>query len=74
MNRSHRSHATPRDPRDPQRQAAAQMTTEFVVTLRALPGVDPLTSLRAGLRVLLRRFGLRATKIATQTQPEEAEP
>jgi hypothetical protein len=37
--------------------------TDFTVTLRPQPKVDPVRALRAALKVLLRRFGLRAIKI-----------
>jgi hypothetical protein len=34
-----------------------------VLTLRPLPGVDGTRALRAALKILLRRFGLKAVKI-----------
>ena len=36
----------------------------FVITLRPLPGVDPVRALRAALKLLLRRFGLRCVSIS----------
>jgi hypothetical protein len=35
----------------------------FVIRLRAGPKVDPIKALRAALKVLLRRFGLRAISV-----------
>jgi hypothetical protein len=35
----------------------------FVLRLTPLPGVDAVKALRAALKVLLRRFGLRALSI-----------
>jgi hypothetical protein len=37
----------------------------FVVSLRPEPGVDGLRALRAALRTLLRRHGLRCVRITT---------
>jgi hypothetical protein len=37
--------------------------TDFTVTLRPQPNVDAVKVLRGGLKVLLRRFGLRAIRI-----------
>lgn len=38
----------------------------FVLRLRAAPGVDPVRALRAALKVLLRRFGLKAIEVAEE--------
>jgi hypothetical protein len=35
----------------------------FVLRLVPLPGTDPIKALRAVLKVLLRRFGLRALSV-----------
>jgi hypothetical protein len=35
----------------------------FVVRLQPKPGIDPARALRAALKVLLRRFGLRAIEV-----------
>jgi hypothetical protein len=35
----------------------------FVLVIRAEPGVDPMLSLRALLKVMLRGFGLRCLKV-----------
>jgi hypothetical protein len=46
----------------------------FLVRLRALPGVDAVRALRAALKVLLRRFGLKCLSIEVETASlEEAE-
>jgi hypothetical protein len=37
--------------------------TDFTVTLRPQPNVDAVRALRAALKFLLRRFGLKAVKI-----------
>jgi hypothetical protein len=39
----------------------------FLVRLRALPGVDAVQSLRAALKVLLRRFGLQCVSVEEET-------
>jgi hypothetical protein len=36
----------------------------YLLKLRAEPNVDPIRSLRAALKVLLRRFGLRAVSVS----------
>jgi hypothetical protein len=50
-------------------------TTEYTLTLRPLPDVDGIKALRAALKVLLRRYGLRAVKIspsdADDTSPSD---
>jgi hypothetical protein len=38
----------------------------YVVSLRAKPGVDPIRALRGALKVLGRRFGLRAVKVEVE--------
>lgn len=46
----------------------------FVVKLRALPSVtDPIKALRSALKVLLRRFGLRAVDVSETRSVEEKE-
>jgi hypothetical protein len=45
-----------------------QSTPVFVLRLRVGPKVDPIRALRAALKVLGRRFGLRA--ISVQAEPE----
>jgi hypothetical protein len=37
--------------------------TDFTVTLRPAPDVDAVKALRAALKVLLRRYSLRAIRI-----------
>jgi hypothetical protein len=37
----------------------------YVVRLKPRPGVDGIRALRAGLKVLGRRFGLQALKVET---------
>jgi hypothetical protein len=46
-----------------QRRRCAKARTTYLVRLRAEPGTDPIRALRAGLKVLLRRFGLRAVGV-----------
>jgi hypothetical protein len=41
--------------------------TVFTIRLRAEPNVDPIRALRFALKVLLRRFGLRAISITDDT-------
>ncbi len=41
----------------------------FIVTLRAEKGIDPARALKAALKTLLRKFGLRAISVTS----EEAE-
>jgi hypothetical protein len=41
--------------------------TAFIIVLRPEPGVDGTRALRAALKSLLRSFGLRAVRIATET-------
>jgi hypothetical protein len=38
----------------------------FVLRLTALPNVDPIKALRAVLKVMLRRFGLRCTSVSVE--------
>jgi hypothetical protein len=35
----------------------------YIVRLRPLPGIDAVRALRAALKVLLRRFGLKAIEV-----------
>jgi hypothetical protein len=44
----------------------------FVVKLYALPGTDGVRALKAALKLLLRKFGLRA--ISVQQVEEDAKP
>jgi hypothetical protein len=45
----------------------------FTIKLRPLPSVtDPIKALRAALKVLLRRFGLRAVEVS-ETQSTDKE-
>ncbi len=39
------------------------MREQYVVVLEAMPDVDGIRALRFALKVLLRRFGLKAIKI-----------
>jgi hypothetical protein len=39
----------------------------FVLRLRPEPGIDPVRALRAALKVLLRRFGLKAIEVEART-------
>jgi hypothetical protein len=51
------------------------MNSIFLVRLRALPGVDGVRALRAALKVLLRRFGLRCLSIDVEREADnQAEP
>lgn len=44
----------------------------FTIKLRPLPSVsDPIKALRSALKVLLRRFGLRAVEVSEVTQSKE---
>jgi hypothetical protein len=44
----------------------------FTIRLRPLPSVaDPIKALRSALKVLLRRFGLRAIEVSETTDKEE---
>jgi hypothetical protein len=53
-------------------RAATERPT-FVVRLRAEPGVDDATrTLRQALKVLLRRFGLRAVAVHEDTDRDAA--
>jgi hypothetical protein len=40
----------------------------YVIRLKPRPGVDGVKALRAALKVLGRRFGLRAVKIETEDE------
>jgi len=49
-------------------KGAARLTMSvFLVRLRALPGVDGVQALRAALKVLLRRFGLKCLSVEVET-------
>jgi hypothetical protein len=39
----------------------------FVIRLRALPGVDGVRALKAALKTLLRRYGLRCLSVEVET-------
>jgi hypothetical protein len=39
----------------------------FIVKLRALPGVDAVRALRAALKTLLRRYGLKCESVEEET-------
>jgi hypothetical protein len=43
--------------------------TEFMLTLRALPNVDGIKAVRAVLKILLRRYGLRCVKVEERVSP-----
>jgi hypothetical protein len=45
---------------------------QFVLTLRPEPGIDPIRSLRWGLKSLLRRHGLRC--VAIMEVPGDEQP
>ena len=47
----------------PANRTSASRGEAYVLTLRPMPGVDGIRALRAALKFLLRRFGLRAVKI-----------
>jgi hypothetical protein len=50
---------------------SSQSGPVFVIRLRAAPKVDAICALRAALKVLLRRFGLRAISVRAESdQPE----
>jgi hypothetical protein len=44
----------------------------FVIRLRAAPKVDAIRALRAALKVLGRRFGLRAISVRAEPESEAA--
>jgi|SoiMetStandDraft_2_1073263.scaffolds.fasta_scaffold204613_2 hypothetical protein len=46
--------------------------TEFMLTLRALPNVDGIKAVRAVLKILLRRYGLRCIKIEEREADSKA--
>jgi hypothetical protein len=43
----------------------------YTIRVRAEPGIDPIRSLRALLKVMLRKFGLRAISIDARLEEEE---
>jgi hypothetical protein len=51
--------AVHRQPRNPLRRSRPR-STDYVVRLRPKPGIDGVYALRGALKVLGRRFGLRA--------------
>jgi len=38
----------------------------FIIRVRPQPGVDPIKALRAALKTLLRRYGLRALEVTEE--------
>ena len=44
----------------------------YTVRLRPLPGVDAVRALRAALKVLLRRFGLKALEVRQSNNKPKA--
>ena len=51
------------DTESPGRSGQATARPIYTVRLRPQPGVDAVRALRAALKVLLRRFGLRAIEV-----------
>jgi hypothetical protein len=49
------------------------MSSIFLVRLRALSGVDAARALRAALKTLLRRYGLRCISIDEEQEADDAE-
>jgi hypothetical protein len=47
----------------PANRTSTSRREAYVLTLRPMPGVDGIRALRAALKFLLRRFGLKAVKI-----------
>ena len=45
----------------------------YIVRLRALPDIDSVKALRAGLKTLLRRYGLRALSVKTEGKSSAAQ-
>jgi hypothetical protein len=43
----------------------------FVLKLVPLPGVDPIRALRAALKLLLRRCGLRCVSASEETETND---
>jgi hypothetical protein len=43
----------------------------FILILRPEPDVDPIRALRGALKVLLRRFGLRAISVDAQVEDDD---
>jgi hypothetical protein len=41
----------------------------FIVRLQARPGIDPIRALRAALKALGRRYGLRCVEVSEETTP-----
>lgn len=42
----------------------------FLVRLRPEPGIEPVQALRGGLKILLRRFGLKAINVVEERKPD----
>jgi hypothetical protein len=49
-----------------------ELETVFLVRLRALPGVDGVRALRAALKTLLRRYGLKRLSVEVETVNQTA--
>jgi hypothetical protein len=47
------------------------MNSIFLIRLRALPGVDGVRALRAALKTLLRRYGLRCISIDMEREADD---
>jgi hypothetical protein len=50
---------------------SSQSGQVFVIRLRAAPKVDAIRALRAALKVLGRRFGLRAISIRAESEKSD---
>jgi hypothetical protein len=53
--------------------SARQPNQIFILRLRAAPKVDAICALRAALKVLGRRFGLRAISIEAESERPEGQ-
>ena len=51
------------DAENPGRSGQATARPIFIVRLRPQPGIDGIRALRLALKVLLRRFGLKAIEV-----------
>jgi hypothetical protein len=47
----------------------ARRAAVYVIRLRPRPGVDPIKALRSALKILGRRFGLRAVEVREERKP-----
>jgi hypothetical protein len=50
------------------RPAAVAARQTYVIRLRPRPGIDPIRALRGALKVLGRRFGLRAIEVREERE------